>query len=55
MDKDRLTSVKLFADVPDEQLDKLAGTVNEWSASKGETLIQRSDSSLQLFAIEDGS
>ena len=55
MDKGRLTSVDLFADLPDEQLEKLAGTVNEWSASKGDTLIQREDSSFQLFAIEDGS
>lgn len=55
MQKDRLTSVELFADLPDEQLEKLAGTVNEWSAPKGDILIQREDSSFQLFAIEDGS
>ena len=55
MDKDRLTSVELFAELPDQQLDRLAGTANEWSASKGDTLIQREDSSFQLFAIEDGS
>lgn len=55
MDKGRITSVDLFADLPDEQLEKLAGTVNEWSAPKGDTLIQREDSSFQLFAIEDGA
>ena len=55
MDKERITSVALFADLSDEQLEKLAGTVKEWSASSGDTLIQREDSSFQLFAIEDGS
>ncbi|MEJ7790263.1 MAG: cyclic nucleotide-binding domain-containing protein [Thermoleophilaceae bacterium] len=55
MDKDRTTSVDLFAELPDEQVEKLAGTANEWSASKGDTLIQREDSAFQLFAIEDGS
>jgi CRP-like cAMP-binding protein len=55
MNERRLTSVKLFSDLPDEQLEKLTGTVNEWSADKGDTLIQREDSSFQLFAIEEGS
>jgi len=41
--------------LPDEQLEKIAGTANEWSAAKGDTLIQREDSSFQLFAIEEGS
>ena len=55
MDKERIKSVDLFAELPDEQLEKLAGTAKEWSAPKGDTLIQREDSSFQLFAIEDGS
>ena len=55
MDKDRIASVDLFADLPDEQLEQIAATANEWSAAKGDTLIQREDSSFQLFAIEDGS
>ncbi len=55
MDKDRLKSVELFADLPDESLEKLAATVNEWEAKKGDTLIQREDSSFQLFAIEEGA
>ena len=55
MDRQRIKSVDLFTDLPDEQLEKLAGTAKECSASKGDTLIQREDSSFQLFAIEDGS
>ena len=55
MDADRLKKFDLFADLPDEQLEKLAGTVNEWSAGAGDVVIQRGDSSFQLFAIEDGS
>lgn len=55
MEVDRLKSFELFAELPDEQLTKLAGTVNEWSANEGDLLIQREGSAFQLFAIEDGS
>jgi CRP-like cAMP-binding protein len=54
MDKERLTRFDLFSELPDEQLDKLTGTVKEWSADAGDTLIKSGGSSFQLFAIEDG-
>lgn len=55
MEVDRLKKFDLFAELPEEQLEKLAGTVNEWSAGAGDIVIQRGDSSFQLFAIEAGS
>jgi CRP-like cAMP-binding protein len=54
MDKQRFTRFDLFAELPDEQLEKLAATVKEWSSDKGETLIKSGGSSHQLFAIESG-
>jgi CRP/FNR family cyclic AMP-dependent transcriptional regulator len=54
MDQKRFTKFELFSELPEEQLKKLAGTVNEWSKSAGETLIKEGGSSYQLFAIEDG-
>ena len=54
MDADRLEGFDLFAGLPAEQKTKIAGTANDWSAAKGDTLIQRGDSSFQVFAIEDG-
>jgi CRP/FNR family cyclic AMP-dependent transcriptional regulator len=54
MDEKRLKRFELFAELPEEQLEKLAGTVNEWSKSAGETLIKAGGSSEQLFAIEQG-
>jgi len=54
MDTERLTRFDLFAQLPAQQLENLAGTVNEWSAQAGETLIKQGGSSFQLFAIEDG-
>lgn len=54
MDTQRLTRFDLFAELPDEQLDKLAGTVNEWSKSSGSTLIKAAGESFQMFAIEEG-
>jgi CRP/FNR family transcriptional regulator, cyclic AMP receptor protein len=54
MDEKRITKFELFSELPEEQLKKLAGTVNEWSKEAGETLIKAGGSSHQLFAIEDG-
>jgi CRP/FNR family cyclic AMP-dependent transcriptional regulator len=54
MDEKRITRFELFSDLPEEQLTKLAGTVNEWSKDAGETLIKAGGSSHQLFAIEEG-
>lgn len=54
MDADQLKGFDLFEGLPAEQQEKIAGTANEWSAAKGDTLIQRGDSSFQLFAIADG-
>ena len=54
MDEKRITKFELFSELPEEQLEKLAGTVNEWSKDAGETLIKAGGSSHQLFAIEEG-
>jgi CRP/FNR family transcriptional regulator, cyclic AMP receptor protein len=54
MDEKRLKRFALFSELPEEQLTKLAGTVNEWSKEAGETLIKAGGSSEQLFAIEEG-
>lgn len=55
MDTERLKRFDLFAQLPAQQLKNLAGTVNEWSAQTGETLIKQGGSSFQLFAIESGA
>jgi CRP/FNR family cyclic AMP-dependent transcriptional regulator len=54
MDEERIKRFDLFAELPEEQLKKLAGTAKEWSADAGDTLIKAGGSSHQLFAIEDG-
>jgi len=54
MDAERLKGFDLFEDLPTEQQEKIAATANDWSAGKGDTLIKRGDSSMQLFAIESG-
>jgi CRP/FNR family cyclic AMP-dependent transcriptional regulator len=54
MDEERIKRFDLFAELPEEQLKNLAGTVKEWSADAGDTLIKAGGSSYQLFAIEDG-
>jgi CRP-like cAMP-binding protein len=54
MDQERIKRFDLFSELPDEQLEKLAGTAKEWSADAGDTLIKAGGSSYQLFAIEDG-
>ena len=54
MDVDRLKKFDLFASLPDDQLEKIAATANEWSADDGEELIQAGADSFQVFAIEDG-
>ncbi len=55
METERLKRFDLFAQLPAQQLENLAGTVNEWSAQTGETLIKQGGSSFQLFAIENGT
>ena len=54
MDQERIKRFDLFSELPEDQLEKLAGTVNEWSADAGDTLIKAGGSSHQLFVIEDG-
>lgn len=39
MDVERLKRIEQFEDLPDDQLE-LAGVVTEWSAEKGDTVIQ---------------
>ncbi len=55
MDTQRLTKFDVFAGLPAEQQEKLAGTVKDWSAEAGDTLIKRGGSSFQLYAIESGA
>ena len=55
MDSERLQRFDLFADLSEEMQTNLAGTANEWSANKGDTLIQGGGTAEQLFAIEEGT
>jgi CRP/FNR family cyclic AMP-dependent transcriptional regulator len=55
METDRLKKIELFASLPDEELERLAGTVGEVSIEDGEELLKAGTPPDQLFAIEDGA
>ena len=54
MDTDRLRSIKLFADIPDEDLEQIAPFADEISVEEGKRLVSEGDFSYQFMAIEDG-
>jgi CRP/FNR family transcriptional regulator, cyclic AMP receptor protein len=55
MDSARLKEIDLFAALPDDELERLAGVVGEVSIDKGEELVRAGTSPYQLFAIEEGT
>jgi NTE family protein len=52
--RDRLRGVPLFADLTDEQLDKLATGTSEFDAPSGQLLIERGKPGSGLFVLESG-
>ena len=51
---DRLRAVPLFADLDDEQLDRLAAATSEFDAPAGQALIERGRPGSGLFVLEEG-
>jgi CRP-like cAMP-binding protein len=52
--RDRLREVPLFADLDDEQLDRLAAAATEFEAPAGQALIERGGPGSGLFVLEEG-
>ncbi len=52
--RDRLRAFPLFADLDDEQLDRLAAATTELQAPAGRTLITRGEAGSGLFVLEEG-
>src|SRR5919204_3052289 len=52
--RDRLRSLPLFADLDDEQLDRLVSCTSEFDAPAGQALIERGRPGSGLFVLEDG-
>ena len=52
--RDRLRTLPLFADLDDEQLDRLASCTSEFDAPAGQALIERGRPGSGLFVLEDG-
>jgi CRP-like cAMP-binding protein len=52
--RDRLRAVPLFADLDDEQLDRLASQTSEFEAPAGQALIERGRPGSGLFVLERG-
>ncbi len=55
MDKDRLKGIRLFADLEDADLQKIAAFADERSVSAGDTIVREGDFSEDLIAIEEGT
>jgi NTE family protein len=52
--RDRLRALPLFAELNDDQLDRLAAETSEFTASAGQPLIQRGAPGSGLFVLEEG-
>jgi CRP-like cAMP-binding protein len=52
--RERLRSLPLFADLDDEQLDRLASCTSELEAPAGQALIERGRAGSGLFVLEEG-
>jgi CRP-like cAMP-binding protein len=52
--RDRLRALQLFADLDDEQLDRLAACTSEFAAPAGQALIERGRPGSGLFVLEEG-
>jgi CRP/FNR family transcriptional regulator, cyclic AMP receptor protein len=55
MDTDRLKNIALFAEIPDDKLERYAEMADETSIEEGEELARAGTWPYQLFAIEEGS
>ena len=54
MEQDRLRSIPLFKDVPDDELSRIAPFADEVQVDSGTTLVREGDFSYDFFAIEEG-
>ena len=52
--RDRLSAVPLFADLSDDQLDRLAAVTSEFKAPAGQALIERGKPGSGIFVLEQG-
>jgi CRP-like cAMP-binding protein len=52
--RDRLAALPLFADLDDEQLDRLAAATTEFDAPAGRALIERGAPGSGIFVLEQG-
>jgi len=52
--RDRLSEVPLFADLDDDQLDRLAAATTEFEAPAGQALIERGRPGSGIFVLEQG-
>jgi CRP-like cAMP-binding protein len=52
--RDRLSTVPLFADLRDDQLDRLAAATSEFDAPAGRALIERGKPGSGIFVLEQG-
>ena len=52
--RDRLRALPLFADLDDDQLDRLATCTSEFDAPAGQALIERGRAGSGLFVLEQG-
>ena len=55
MDPSRLKSIKLFQNIPDEELKEIATFADEQSIPEGKHLVDEGDYSYEFMAIEDGT
>jgi CRP-like cAMP-binding protein len=52
--RERLGAIPLFADLSDEQLDRLVGATSEFDAPAGQALIERGKPGSGIFVLEQG-
>ncbi len=55
MDTNRLKSLPLFESVSDEDLERIAPFVSEFSVSEGKRLVEEGDYAYEFMAIEEGT
>ena len=55
MEKSRLSSIPLFADLPEADLDLIATVARDGEAAEGDTLLTEGDFGYALYAIESGT
>lgn len=52
--RERLAALALFADLDDEQLDRLASATSEFEAPAGQALVERGRPGSGMFVLEEG-